>query len=416
MTTLLTLRTKVGKQVSAYKEFTTTTAGGSDFYTLISTEFADYEDDSLKNKYVKMTSGDTLETRRIEFNQSPTGTIKVYRPFTAQIATGKTVELYDFDPDDLVDCINDAIAAAYPVISKPVRDYSLVSGNLIVNGRFADWAVSTHPDYWTASVSALTQETSEIYFGDYSLKIVGAGYAYLSSDDWPLLLSLENSTQDFYVWAKASAAVAKLVIYTKTISGTETTSAGTGDALHSGGNEWEELKELNVSIPDDLAEIQIRLQVTGANTAYFSNAYTSGTVYDYVLPSRLDFVLQANECNDYDVPYLTDASTLDFFQTTKEGVKYIRFDNVSDGKTIELMGYGKYAALSSDTDTIDLSPKQEQAIVYGAIASLLRRHGTTISSQNIDEVLKLAATYETLFERNKTARAITPYHFRSSSL
>lgn len=417
MTTLLTLREKVGKRVAAYNEITTTTAGESDGSTIISTDLTRYEDDVLAGKWVKITTGDTKETRQIEHNYSPTGTVKVYKVFSAQIATAMTAEIYDFNPADLVDCINDAISDAYPAICKPIRDYSLVTHNLIVNGRFANWAVSTYPDYWTASVSTLTQETSVIRFGDYSLKVVNAGYAYLSSDNRPILLSLAGSTRDFYAWAKTdTASTAKLQIYTKTEDGTESTSAGTGDALHSGGDEWEELKEGSVAIPDDLAKIEIRLVVVGTETAYFTNVYTQGTGYDLVLPSRLDVVLQARQCNDYDKPYVSTASYLNFYQFDKEATKYIRFANASSGKTVELVGYGTYSELSSDTDTIDLSPRQEQSIIYGTIANLLRKHGTTISSQSIDKVLKLAAMYDSMAEKYRTAKAVAPFHHRGSSL
>ncbi|MBC8273525.1 MAG: hypothetical protein H8E40_00935 [Chloroflexi bacterium] len=417
MTTLLTLREKVGKKVAAYNEITTTTAGESDGTTIVSTDLMRFEDDVLAGNWVKITTGSTLETRQIEHNYTPSGTVKVYKPFTAQIATAMTAEIYDFNPTDLDDCINDAIADAYPDICKPIRDYSLVTNNLIVNGRFADWAVTTAPDYWTTSVSTLTQETSEIRFGAYSIKVLNAGYAYLSSDDWPILLSLQDSTQDFYVWAKTDvASTAKLQIYTKTEDGTETTSAGTGDALHSGGDEWEELKEEDVSIPDDLARIEIRLVVVGAETAYFTNVYAPGTIYDFVIPSQLDIVMQAKQCNAYDKPYTSQSTPLDFYQFSKEATRYIRFDDASSGKTIELIGYGSYPELSSDTDTIDLSPGQERSIVYGAIANLLRKHGTTISSQSIDEVLKLAAMYDAMSEKHRTSKAVAPFSHRGSSL
>ncbi len=405
--TLATLRQRVCREVGSWKEVTTTSAGDADFTTLVSTAFADYPDSSLKDKYVKVTSGTTKETRKIEDNQSPTGTIKVYRPFSAQIATAMTVELHDFDPDNFTSFINKAVRDAYPELCKSVVDTTLVAGNILVNSNFEDWAATTYPDYWRTSVSTLTQESSYVRHGTYSMKAVNAGYAYLSSLQWLPLLDLENSSIDVYAWCKASvASAASLQVYTKTQAGTEVTTGGTGDSLHSGAGEWEFLELESVSVPDDLAEIQIRCVVAGANTVYFDNCYLLATTYDYLKPSGIDKILQVNLANDCNELRTHSLQRLDWQEIDKTGMKYIRIDDYIAGRKFELTGYTTFTDLSADTDTIAISAPWQRAVVVGTTCNLLRSQGTTISSQDIKEVVALADKYQAEFEALKARNAM----------
>jgi len=403
------LRERVCRKKNSWVEVTTTSAGATDFSTLVSTELGDYKDGALKGKYAKVTSGDTLLTRKIENNFSPLGMVKLWRVFTAQIASGVTVEIHDTDPDLIDDAINEAIRQSYPQLCKFVKDRTLIAGNILINADFEDWAVSTYPDYWRTSVSTLTQDTTYVLSGDSSLKVVNAGYAYLSSDNHIMLLRREDTDSNkFECWALCSTAdAARLQIYTKTQDGTEATTSGD---YHTGGGEWELLEVDDVSIPDDLGEVQIRCAVTGANTAYFDKGFMAGTVYEYLVPSKLDVVLQAFLCNNWK-EYHTD-SWAKMYWTQYDNK--LRMDDYTSGKKIELVGYGEFDALSTEAATLDCPTVWENIIATGALAIWYENFAMTLSSKDAKEVERRANKQRVDFERLKALNPIAIASYQSS--
>jgi hypothetical protein len=398
MGTLLTLKENVGKELGFYFSGTTSAAGEANGSTVVCRDLARYEDGSLIGKWIELTSGSTLEIRQIANNYSTEGILTFQKNFTAAIAISVTFDIYDFNPDDIKDALNRIINDSYPDIARKIVDTTLIGGNVLPNASFEDWASTSYPDYWRTSVSTLTEETTIKLVDGSAIKAVNAGYAYLSSDNFPALRDLGGQTVDFYCWAYAAvAATCYLEIYTKEQDGTTTTTTCT--TAHTGGSEWELLSLESTSIPDDLAEIQFRLKVVGANTAYFDNAFVSGgTVTSYVLPLQIDRVIEAYSCNDWEEFDVTDQSRIGFRQFEKDGVKYIRFGDESAEYKIELHGYAPFSELSTNSTTHTFNIKQQKAITFGACAQLLRSKGAFISSKDESPALKNAMMYEEKYE------------------
>jgi len=414
MTTLLTLKEKVAKELGTFFTTTTTAADtdtGLGYKSCISTNLAHYPDGSLSGKWVELTT--STEQRMIENNWAIEGVVKPYKAFSTQIASGVTLDIFPYNPGDIKDAINRAITDAYPDLASPITDISLIGKNVLFNASFEDWASSSAPDYWTASVSTLAEETTEIKFAGSSIKVTNAGYAYQSHTQNRNLLDLEDSTVNFYCWAHAAAATtAYIEIYTLEQDGTATTT--TSDA-HTGGGEWEKLSIENLSIPDDLAVIQFRVKVVGAATAYFDNAYVAGTPSRYALPSQIDRVMRAYNCNSWETHGVSDQYPLDFLQWEQDGVKYISFGGEeSAGDKIMLHGYAEHTELTTNASTITLNDKQEKAIIYGACAYLLRGAANAVSSQDNTNVSKAADKYEQRYEiyKERARSVVVPSRLR----
>jgi len=414
--TLATLWQRVSEKVGEYISFTTSSAGSTDYKTAVSTELMEYDDGTIKG-YLYASTSTGAEERRIENNLSPSGTILVYRPFSAQNSSGISMEVFPYSKINMTRYINDAIRNSYPYLAKEVHDTELIGNNVLVNSSFEKWTATTNPDYWTKSTATVSEETTIKLFGASSMKLgTAAGSCYLSSDDWPVLRQFEDSTVSWYCWVNTAAASnARIGVYYILQDGT-TTDTEYSD-YHTGGGEFELLSLEDFAIPDELAEIRFICATATTDAAYFDNAHCMGSVVDYLLPDTLDSVIAVYQCNDCDEFVIDDWLRLDWELVDKAGTKYIRIYDASAEKRLELVGYAPYTALSASTSTVDLSPDWQRAIVAGSVASLLKSNASLISSQSIGEVLKLADAYSNEFESLKiiNSKNIQPYQLRKWS-
>lgn len=399
MATLATLRQYLCKELGIWDSFTTTSAGESDGTTLVCTSL-EYDDDELKGRYVKLTSGATQVTRRIKNNYYSEGKIVPFIAFGAQIATSVTGELHHYNPSFYTDYINNAFKDAYPQLSKQYVNRSLIGGNVIPNGDFESWSQTTYPDFWTYATATCAADSTTKLFGDYALKMSTlAGTCYITSLSNPDLLSLEGETVDFYAWVKTSAAsTARVQIYYKTAGGTETT---TSSDYHSGNNTWELLK-VSATIPQlssptvsgDIGELRFICQTSTTTTAYFDSVRCEGTVRDYPLPIGIERVDRVYQLGDADELVFTARKRVDWELRDKNGTKYIWLKDATTGRRIEIVGQGKFTALSSDTDTANLDSSWERIITFFACASLLRGQSVPLTAAGIKEAQSLADKYE----------------------
>ena len=246
--TLATLRENICRELGFWREVATTSAGDTSGDTIISTALADLGDDSIEDHYALITAststGLATTSRKIKGFQAPAGTAYLYRAYTQQVSSASTIEIMKIDPTELLAFINRSISDSFPYLSIPVADTTLVSGNILANSNFEEWAVATYPDYWRASVSTVTKSTTKL-FGTYSCQVgTAAGNAYLSSDNWDILRNLEGGSITVYCFAKTAAASnAHIQVYTIDLDGTAATTASTNlsgttsTKYHSGGGE-----------------------------------------------------------------------------------------------------------------------------------------------------------------------------------
>jgi len=405
--TTATLRQRICEAVGLRHAYTTTAAGESDGSTVACTSL-DFPDQSLEGWYIKLTSGSTLQTRKIKQNHYNEGIIVPYVAFSAQIATAVTFELFPFNPDYIMAYINEAVRDAFPYLSKQIiNDESIVGYNVLPTAVFDEWAVSTYPDYTTLSTATAAEETSTIFLGDSCLKMsTAAGTLYYSSNSWKPLMSLVGDTITYYRLVNTSAASnARIYITTITKGGTTSTEYSSS---HSGNGKWESLyvekvipSISNPTESSDLAEIRFGCQTQTTDTAYFDKGFVAGTIDEYLMPSEFSMIVDVYVCDNWYLPETIESYKTKFKIKTKDGKKYLWIDDVLGGTKIRLVGYGPFTALSTDASTLNLDTNWERVIEFGALANLLRAQAVPLSSLSISEPMKLADYYQNKFETLK---------------
>lgn len=122
--TLATMEQKVAKQLNFYKAVTTTTNGESDYKSFVASALCEYDDHTLADKWCRITKSTTVSVHKIKDNYQDTGKVFLYVAFASQITTGCTVQIFNYDPTLIGECINDAIEMSYPELSRPYDDKS----------------------------------------------------------------------------------------------------------------------------------------------------------------------------------------------------------------------------------------------------------------------------------------------------
>ncbi len=287
-TTFLTLRQRVRDAIGdGFREAVTTALTTST--NVVSTNLQKWDggsDFSFEDWFVYVEDENNEGDSRVSSSYtSSSGTIVVRgASFSSDGANLATIMLTKYDPDFYERAIKNAIRKLDVALFVPLLDRSLSTNNMLPNGHFEDWTVSTVPDlYTTSSVTPTESTTDGLYrgqLGSSGLKLVSTGtngYLYITSKDYPRLLDFQNTEIHFKSWAYAndSAVDAKIEIYTLSNDGT-TTQTLTSDATTATGV-WQLLELESQAINEDLAEIQFRFYgVTNGNTTYYDGARVTG--------------------------------------------------------------------------------------------------------------------------------------------
>ena len=275
-----TIRGLLGERLGHYIAGTTTSAGSTS--TLVDTALQVYDSLSdLVNRWLIITSGDddgfiarisSLSTSTLTFSPLATGTI----------ASDVTYEIHMVDPVKLHSAILAAGRALYPFVHLPLRDESLIIDDLLTDGGF-EGTISggAFPDWTNVNSPTVTAETSRVFHGSQSAKVVAAGSAGQLTQDLFTSVNvagLAGKTITFKMWAWASASTnARLKL-------DWTSSTETGD-WHGGESEWE-LLSVSGTVPTDATTITIIAECGASKTAYFDAGYAyCGPVYKYTIPT-----------------------------------------------------------------------------------------------------------------------------------
>ena len=70
---------------------------------------------------------------------------------TANLAT---IRLHRYNRDLYINAFNDAIRETFPTFYKPFDIIELITGNILPNSHFRDWAAATNPDKWATLSNA----------------------------------------------------------------------------------------------------------------------------------------------------------------------------------------------------------------------------------------------------------------------
>jgi len=341
------LRESMSRFLGDWLSFDTTTNITTNNY-IISTSLAPYRDDEFNDtRYVLITEGNNITVKRLvkDFAQFE-NRLEVYGAALAAETGAVTCELHRFDPDDLNNALNKAVFSCYPYLSVP---------RFLPNQHFEYWGSSSYPDYWRVSEVTAVKEGTTKHNGTYSAKVTRAGtdgYLYtstslgssvLGSELYNKLLDIKGTHVKFPVWVYAtSASQARLCIY-----------CGSSPNIwyspyHSGGSSWE-LIEIEADIPSSVGEVGFRCEV---NT-------TDGSVY---------------------------------------------FDGAGQPEAATIDGLGYLASLSADTDALELTEAQGEALACKAAALFLRKFARPVSASDVSrykqDALELELEADGLLRKN----------------
>ncbi len=287
-TTLANCRVLLSKELGDYWASTSTSAGASDYTSIIDTALKAKADDWIgDDSYTLITeSSDSSEDdeRKIISLDNNTGAI-ITLAHTAQIASSTDYEIHRlFSASDKMRALVHAAKAGYPTIFIEVRDESLVSGNWLKDGSFEIWTSSSALTNWTTTTSTIAKTTSSPYYkhGVTSCKILtAAGSIEQSISNWDDLKRLAGKTVTFSIqgWCDTASCL-RISIY----DGVNTISYS---SYHTGDSAWTQDEPNNdnmyvqATIDDNPTEITFEIHHdVAAGVSYVDDARTiAGSTY-----------------------------------------------------------------------------------------------------------------------------------------
>tara|TARA_Y100000310_G_scaffold144390_1_gene143651 strand:+ start:22395 stop:23729 length:1335 start_codon:yes stop_codon:yes gene_type:complete len=405
-TAVSVLEQRLAEQIGDYLQVAVTTAIGAGV-SIISTNLQTYDggrDDYFIDWWVYITDeGNAGVQRQVSDYATATGTLTVRGTnLTDDGADLATVRLHRYNRDYYINAFNDAVRETFPTFNKQYDIMELVTGNILPNSHFRDWAVSTAPDKYSmqdANITATADTTGGNYRGGAkSMKattgVGGAGkYVYISSDSYPRLLDLMGLSVSFYCWANPEDADdATIEIYTKQADGTAQTLTSTTTCP---AGEFTLLKLESQDLNDDLVEIQFRFKIaTASKYVYFDHARALGrNQVEYLLPTdikdgRLASVkIQSRGYSDRkcDDIFPREWEPIYHWNIVNDGTdKFLQLGSLHlEDRIIRLTGYAPMSTVSAYTDTIEADGEVINRFIAYAKYKLYQSIEGPVSSQAI---------------------------------
>ncbi len=421
--TLSALRRNLGLLIGDYEIGEVTSDGNAGGTTFLDAAFGAriLTDNVRKGQWVLITSGTYSGAEGfITSTTQSNGTITVSATLGGKILDGVTYEIHQVRPSLKLQYLNRALERAYPYIHKRYDDRSLITRNVLLNANFEDWTLSTVPDSWVSSGGAtVAANTSVVRDGSKSASFTTVAYAtdylYQSLTQNPALADLAGTTVTAYAWARqlTSALAAYIEAVVTDSAGTAVTY--TGSAGSAAGNIWEKISCSGIVVPVGVSAIQKRLRPGKNGTTFFDYAHLAGTPYEQRMPTGMDYLLAAYQGNDWDdwVYGETETPLLGCEMVIRDGVRYIHFDELpTEGKKLRLVGYGRFTALSADTDTVEMTERQARVIAEGAASDLLRSGVTVLKDWDGARMRTESDRLDRSFERGLRDCQMATYPFQ----
>ena len=429
-----TLEQRLAESIGDYLQVTCTTAINAD-NLIISTELRSYDggrDDYFGDWWVYITdkaNAGVLRQVNPDGYDTATGQLTIRGAVLADDSTNlATIRLHKYNRDLYINAINDTIRETFPSFHKKLVIDELVTGNILPNSHFRDWAATTAPDEYSmqdANITAVASTTAGTYRGGRkSMKATtgagGAGkYVYISSDTYPRLLDLMGNQVSFYCWANPDDADdAFIEIYTIKADGTTTQTLTSTTANPAG--EFTLLKLEDQTLNDDLVEIQFRFKVTTASkNIYFDHARVIGrNQQDYLLPTdlangRLTSVQVQAEgysdrwCDDLLPRAWNDVHDWDILDDGTN--KFLHFGFLPLGeRLIRLTGYAPLSTVSAYTSTIEIEGELVNRFLAYAKYKLYQAIEGPVSTYDIGRYELQSAKAYAEYERLSHLKMIPP--------
>jgi hypothetical protein len=300
--------------------------------------------------------------------------------------------------------INDSARELYPSLHRVKRYRTIITGNVLPNSHFEDWALTTIPDLHTASTGGCAQETTTIRGpkGTSSCKVTASGdndYMSLTSASWPFLLDLMGKSVTFKCWAYPETANdATITIYTIQADDTEQTLTST---ISCPAGTWT-LLTLSTTLNDDLVDVQFRYGVaTDGQYVIFDNARCTGpNIKEYLLPSDLwpagteidNVAIQSSSSQDDpcdDLGLYSNFRPLWDWEIISDGTyRFLTTPYQSSNRAIEIKAKIPLEDdLDADAETMSVDDPETNLLVTYAAYLLFERLGAEISTDaTIDAV------------------------------
>jgi len=433
MTTAVSvLEQRLAQQVGDWLEVTCTTAINAD-NLIVSTSLTSYDggrDDYFIDWWVYITDkANAGVLRQVSDYATATGTLTIRGAVLADDGTNlATIRLHRYNRDLYINAFNDTIREVFPSLYKPFDIIELVTGNILPNSHFRDWAVTTAPDKYVMQDANITA-TAETGAGNYrggakSMKALagaaGAGkYVYISSNNYPRLLDLMGKTVSFYCWALPQVATdASIQIYTlKADLTAQTLTSTTANPI----GKLTLLKLEDQSLNDDLVEIQFRFLVaTNSKYVYFDHARVIGhNQKEYLLPTDIKNGRLASvqiQTSGYSDRFCDDLLPRDWetvynWSIVDDGTdKFLWLGNYpSEERLIRLQGYAPLTAVSAYTDTIEIDGEKVNLFIAYAKYKLYQAIEGPVASSDIGRYeLQSAKAYQEYQRLLPSLRMVTP--------
>jgi hypothetical protein len=325
------------------------------------------------------------------------------------------------------DAINNAARELFPTLYRNLVNETLITGNILPNSHFEDWASSSYPDRYNKVNATCAETTSAGLVRDgTSSSLVSPsaadGYMFITSGNtsdagYPRLLDLMGKTIDIAVWAYPSTADDVFMdVYYIESDGTATTVSTTTSAIVT---QFSLLSRTGISIPDGIKEIQFRFRVhTNGETCYFDNARVMGkAVYDYMLPQ--DFQdgevrqvwLQTTGYSDDPCDDLHPRFGEELFgwSIIDDGTdKYLRLPYLTSGRKLKLIGTSPLENnLSSSTNTMSIDGERVNLLLSYAAYLLYEMERGIASPQSVEQYDRAIAYWLAKYEMLKPRLRMT---------
>lgn len=287
-TSRATLEMRLSEAIGDYETLTNDAASGSTTTTLVDADLADLteSDDGIQG-WVEITSGDAEgDIRRIKASggyTASTTTITVNNAFSSDPGDAITYLLHRTNPTLKRNAIGQAIRQLYQTLYLPIRDETLIVDNLLANSDFETFSGGFTS--WTEVGSpTVTQETSRVFHGSSSAKIISAGGAAGQLTQAPdiNLPEVAGKTATFKAWGWASAATNLRLRLDW--DGADIDSG----SYHDGDSSWR-LLTVSATVPSSATQVKAIIEVVaGTVTAYADLSWlTILPIYKYTIPTSI---------------------------------------------------------------------------------------------------------------------------------
>jgi len=425
MTTSLTaLTSKVLQNLGFYKSGTLTTSSAT---VPADTALADNLDDAFNDWYLMPTAGTYVGVSRklSDFTQSG-GVMTPYTAFAG--ATGAVAYILTLvDPADILLKINQAVQELYPALWVPhIDEWSIITGNILPNAGFQDWALTTIPDKWNANGSTIAKNTtsSNIRRGASSVQQTGVsdiGMIIREIDNF-YLRDLAGRYVTFKAWVKINGA-SKARLTMKNVGAVSVY----GD-YHEGDNVFR-LLIVKDTIDTDTVAVRFGFYTADTTISYIDSAriILSGT-RKYLLPTsfptkdsvRKVYLQVAGNFGQSDDTGLAmcDAigESVEWEELSMNTDWYIENDGTDKWlvftselpleRRIKIVGDKYPTVLSAQTDTIEFNAPQTNIIAAKATAQLFRAIAGNNANKDFKRYQEEADRWEGEAERLKVRYGI----------